>query len=350
MGDLTYETTNNNRTTNLLLYGNAKTRKTTWCGMAAAMGLHVYIFDGDKGADVLMQLPKDLHKFIHIINCWDEPGGANFQEFVARFIKRSPFYWNDTKRRTEAYLGKPFSETDSYWFIQPKLINPSMFITIDSWTKLVISITMNYAMSNKIDLSNPEQLESDKWTYFRHAGTIADFALNQFHGMNSHIAIVGHKTVYEKRGENAEGKTVIESQHTQPISVSGPHAMKLAGLFDHVLLFGVNLLGDVQIDLRASAAQDGGSRSMKPQLYNFNNLKFEDILKASHINPIIDLPQDAFIFYPPGEVNKHVEENKKFTLGGGKKSVPGNTGEIVPVKSGTNQSPLSIINIGNKNG
>lgn len=353
MGTLSYEMTNPERRASVLLYGPAKTRKTVWAGAAAAAGLDVFFLDGDRGGEVLMQLPPELRSKVNVINAWDDQGKANFQSFIGSFVQGEPFYWNDTRRVSEIYLGQKFAESDAYWYIKPRETNQSQLVVLDSWTKLCISIVMNYALTNKINIADPKQLESDKWKYYRHAGTIADFALNQFFGMHCHFACIAHQTVYEKKTEDEEGKSVTEYSRIQPVSVSGPNAMKMAATFDHVLQFSVNPFGDTMIDVRSNSSADGGSRSIPPKVYMMKDLSFATILQHSRIQ-VGQIPSDAFTFYPPGEVNKHTEVNKRAMLSGGKvgqqlaqSPIPAGSPVKATVVSGR-PAPLNLANLGVK--
>jgi hypothetical protein len=305
MGDIAYEKQNPNKLLKILIYGYGKTRKTSWLTEAVKTGRHLYYIDGDQGSlEVIMRMPAELQSRIHVINCWDTWGGSNFQKFVSKFIQGKPFIWNDTKRQIEVNLGQGFNSEDAFWQINPRLVNADIIIGMDSWTRLIDSIVADYAEVNNIDLSSPHDLESDRWTYFRHAGMIADFAVKQFFAMPSNFVMIGHSTVYEKRKDDASGKQVVESSRTQLISVTGNHAVKLPTLFGHVLQFKIDSMGNNKIDVRPLLNADGGSRSIKPGIYGYADLSYAKICEMSYIPNIEDRgPSPAFIFYPPGELN-----------------------------------------------
>lgn len=268
----------------VLAYGNAKTKKTWWAGKAAEAGYNVLLLDGDNGWHILKQIKSEAQKRIQVVNMGDERGKPIFAAAMARLLKDGKLIW-DEELKQSAKL-QPNANCVN---INLDLFDSNCVVVMDSWTAYCISLMLQYAKENMIDLSVAEE-DDDKWGYFRWAGALASWNIVQLTALPCHIIVVAHTDVYEKRSK--DGKKVLWSKR-QIKSTSGPHAMQLPAKFSDILYFYQHKTA-WKISTRGDDQADGGSRLIAPGEYNWDDLQFKDLIKAAGLalpkadNPLVD--------------------------------------------------------------
>lgn len=271
----------------VLAYGNAKTKKTWWAGKAAEAGYNVLLLDGDNGWHILKQISPEAQNRIQIVNMFDERGRPIFAASTARLLKDGKLVW-DEKQKQSAKL----QPNENCLHLDLANLDQNSVVIMDSWTAYCTSLLLQYAKENMIDLSVAEE-DDDKWGYYRWAGAIASWTATQLCALNSHVIVVAHTDVYEKRSK--DGKK-IEWQKRQIKSTSGPHAMQLPSKFSDILYF-YQYKSAWKISTRGDQEADGGSRLIAPGEYNWDELQFVDLIKASGMglppadNPLLDYGQ-----------------------------------------------------------
>lgn len=275
-----------------LVYGPGKSKKTWWGLMAAEANLNVILIDGDDGAHIINQIPKELLPRITVLNVVDKFNSAVFAKFMAHLLfSDAPFYWDEDVKAISYAPNKEHYNT----LINRSKLDKNTLLIFDSWSSLAQSSSLAFAIENKIDLADAEKVD---WDGYGYQGRFLSTVLNKLHAMPCHILVIGHETVYEKRSK--DGKSVI-SQRTQPLSSSGPHGKQLAKEFSDVLRFYPIAKNNFQIQAFGTQDEDGGSRLVEPKLYPWNELQYRVLLEAANAVPPEYKKQEAFISFDPGE-------------------------------------------------
>lgn len=289
---------NNEFLLRVLAYGPAKARKTWWAATAAEAGFNVLLINGDDGTQVLKNLSPEALSRIRIIDCYDVFGNPRMAEFMTRFLKGGPVYWDDTVGKTVP-VGV-FKETSAHFLLEAKKLGPSDVLIVDSWTALADGVTLKLCNDMNVDLSDGNKLE---WDLYGPAGRLLTWMLQQLVGLSCHCILIAHQDNYEKAKKDARGKLTaeIEFSRLQVKSSSRPHAMTIPKFFSDVLYF--NMIGtNYYIDTAAHALRDGGCRGIPPKNWAWKELSFGELCRQAHAilktAPVEDMP--AAIYYPAG--------------------------------------------------
>lgn len=259
----------------LIAYGPGKSRKTWWAGTAAEAGFNVILLDGEQGAGILKNIAPEARKRIYRIDLQDTRTRDVMAETLVYFCKLNSTFFDEVKRQRVSVANENCIQFD--W----SRLDGNTVVVVDSYSALVWSLVLRYCRENSIDLSAAEKTE---WEGYRWCGQLATWILTQLSQLPCHLIVIGHQEVYEKRKDG-----VVEWARTQMKSVSGPHAMQLAKMFDDVLYFSIQ--GQTTyIDARPAADRDGGGRYLPPKRYTFDELKFANLCKEAGVQlPPADL-------------------------------------------------------------
>ena len=287
-----------------LFYGPPKARKTWLALRAVEAGLNVVLIDGDDGAHIVSQIDPQYMDRITIVNAVDKAHDPVFAKFIGYFMKlNNPFYWDETTR-SHVLVPDP---THHNVLIDKDKLDENTVLIIDSWTALAVSTTLNFALENKIDLSDAGKVE---WDGYGYQGRFLDFVLNKMHTLKCHVIVIGHETVYEKRTK--DGKS-IESSRTQIFSSSGPHARKMGKDFSDIFRF--KFLGpNVQISTHVENGVEGGSRLLPPSSFDWEKFSYAELLNRAGQKNISYVPQTAFVCYEPGDELPSTKKASSFDL------------------------------------
>ena len=302
-----------------LVFGPPKAKKTWWAAKAAEAGFNVVLVDGDDGTHILNQISDEAKSRIQIVDAVDKLNKSIMAVFMVNLLKGKPFVWDEQVK--SMIVGNKNDEHSHYTFDVSKFTMNDVLI-IDSWTALSWSVAFRYCIENAIDLSNATKTE---WDGYGWSGRMLNWILNQLSALPCHVIVIGHQDEYSKR--KSDGKTV-EFTRTQVKSVSGPHSMQIAKHFSDVLFF--KIVGSAfKIDASANKDRDGGSRNIEPKTFDWNELQFGDIYKASGFpdNTVTPQPCKAVVYYKPGKEielgsikpNSGVQQTLKATTAQGNK-------------------------------
>lgn len=275
---------NNDARINVMCYGDAKTRKTTWAMQAAEMGYDVLFLNGDQGQDIITNnFSKEAKRRIRMIELQPKQGNGSIMTlFLAHLLKGNDIIWNDTTREIVSRM-RPESGHD-YFLISPRKLTNNTVLVLDSWTALVTSTISRISDEKNIDLSEVAKLE---WTQYGPSGMYLDWAIEQFKALNSHNIVIAHAQTIDKYKQDPTDnkKMVLVSSKTKPISSSKNHSEKIAKYFD-ILYF--KMIGNqFYVDASADQNRDGGSRIIPPKNYSFAELGFKEYAALAKIAPPI---------------------------------------------------------------
>jgi hypothetical protein len=259
----------------ILAYGNAKSRKTWWVGKAAEAGYNVVLLDGDNGWHILKQIAPAAQNRIQVVNMTDERGRPVFAEAMARLLKDGKLIWDEATKKSAK-----LNPNENCISLDLDQLDSNCVLVVDSWSAYSVSLMLQYAKENQIDMSVAEEGD-DKWGYFRWAGALATWSMTQLSGLPCHVVVIAHTDVYEKRSK--DGKKVEWSKR-QIKSTSGPHAMQMPAKFSDILYFSQKGTAN-KISTRGNEDADGGSRLIAPGDYNWEDLQFVDIIKSAKLTP-----------------------------------------------------------------
>jgi len=179
---------------NLLLYGTAKARKTTWAGQAAVAGYTTIILDCDDGSVVLKQLPAEARKRIHVIPIADSAERFSAMEFIGCMFKRPDFIWSE-RRRMQIISVSGVIDDDTYVRVQPRYLTNSTFLILDSWTALVNSLRGKIFKDMGVTFDESKKLE---WTDYGHGNQILNNMLMCWRGLAAHKCVIGHEVYFDR--------------------------------------------------------------------------------------------------------------------------------------------------------
>lgn len=289
MGKLDDDLAENNQL-RILLYGADKTKKTWWAGAAAEAGYNVHILNTDKGISILRNLSPDARKRVNIIDATDTMKDAVGCKLIAAVMKGDEFLWDaDRKIMLERATMKGAVNVLRY---DVNKLTENDVLVFDSMTALVQSLAFRYCLENKIDISDASKTE---WEGYRWAGALLSWMIAQTKAIKAHIIVIGHQEVYSKTKtiiSNGKKETVTEWSRTQPKTTSGPHALTIGANFTDILYFFTT--GSLfKIDTAGTKDRTGGTRAIKPKVYNWQDLQFLDMITAAGLAPPVDAPLES---------------------------------------------------------
>lgn len=279
-----------------LIYGESQRKKSWWAGATGNAGFNVLVLNGDKPATIYKQLPLAAQSKLRIVNVFDK---FNFADLVARLLRGDKVWW-DIDKSSRALVGMQ-DKTHQHFLLDFSKLGPNDVVVCDSWTGLVGASIQKLATERKVDLSEIGKLE---WDLYGPAAMHLTWMLQQFKMLQSHFILIGHSDIYEKHKKKSDGKpsAEIEFTRTQPISSSRPHAQTLAKYFTDTLYF--YMVGNQHyISTESTSERDGGSTTVGPKNWKWDDLQFTDLCKAAGIPfPVGDIPMPACEYIPAGSL------------------------------------------------
>jgi hypothetical protein len=282
----------------IFIYGPSQHKKSWWAGTAAEAGFNVLVANGDKPAKIYHMLSKEAQERMNIINV---VGEYNFTELVIRLLRRKePVLWNITGGHT----AKKYDPRDEFFEIDLTRLDENWVFVLDSWTAISTTLVERHTEENGIDLTDAES--KDLFNQYTSMYMLADWIISQLKKLPCHVIVIGHPDIWEKAAKNKsdtrQASYKLEFVRTQPVSISRPHASKLVKNFTDCFRF--RMIGNqFKIDSSSQADADGGSTTVPPDLYNWDDLKFPAYCKLAGIpTPItrgIDRVSDLGCKYYP---------------------------------------------------
>ena len=294
----------------ILLYGAEKTKKTWWTGLAAELGFNVIHLCGDRqGWHIFNNLSPEAQNRITIIDAEDLFDAPHFASFFGWLLKGKPF-WYHVKNHTCHPM--PRSNEEDYFYIDVSKLTKNDIVVTDSWTALARSVMLTTAKKMSIDLFDAEK---EDWEFYGFEGRQLDAVLSALGSLSSHLVVIGHEMLREKKDEKQK-KTLWTKW--QPISSSGPHGGKLGAGFTDILYF-IMAGKNYYIDTSAEQGRVGGCRNLPPMKEEWDKLSFERYCSLANI----DLPgeenepQTAFEYKEAGTFEMPSMEKPKLTIQSG---------------------------------
>lgn len=263
---------------NVMIYGPSQTKKTLWAARAAEAGYDVIFLMGEQNYGILRLLSPEAQKRVTIIRCWDTAESSVFGGVVGTLTKQLHGVWDDDANR---FAHIPPDSAHNHIILRLKQLTTNTVLVLDSLSALAESIIRNVAKKLNVDLTEGERA-GDVRGFYSGPGIIMQNVFNIFPNLPCHFICIAHSVLIEqKRKDLADPKKeIITGYRVQPISVSMPNAAKIAKVFQEVYYF--NMLGtSYKIDTTTTSERDGGSRIVPGKQYNWDDLQFIDVVKAS---------------------------------------------------------------------
>lgn len=270
----------------VLCYAKPMMRKTTWALKAAEAGFNVIYFDFEGQIQVANQLSPEARGRIFRVNCaTNAKTFANCGLFmVLRAMAGERMLYDEEAR---VFVPATRVEADkTYVSIDLTKATYRDIVCTDSWTAMVE--VMQMIAQGNVDPANVSKLEWDDIAKNRHA---MDLFVANMKKLRTHFLVTGHVETYAKRKKdvaaNEKPEIAIESVRIQPVSVSRPHGEVMAKGFTDVLRFTKRSeTTGVMITTKGDDDTDGGSRSMPPAVYKFEELNFTNFVPKSHAEAV----------------------------------------------------------------
>jgi len=258
----------------IVVYGPARSRKTWWTLKFAELGFNVHLLDADKGWEIVHQIKPEARKLINVIDCADTDKPIACW-FLVNLMRRRKMLWDEQAKEIPT-VNANINQAHAHYALNFNKLTRNDVLIIDSWSAIVASLFMRYFQEQNVDLYEVDENERNKRAEFGWTGTLANFFLDQITSLPCHVILVGHETVWEKRGTktvNGRKQEVIEFTRTQLASTSGPNARDIIRRFGNALHFGLTLTGDTTINTQCDPEEDAGSRIVPPKKYSWAELQ-----------------------------------------------------------------------------
>lgn len=278
----------------ILIFGESGVKKTWWGLKWAELGFNVALFDGDDGWTIVRNISPEGKKHITIASVVDTINRAIFQEFVANFLKGGRFIW-DVEKKEKVISSSHLVEGKAYLEVALNKLTSNDVIIIDSWTALSMSTLMDWALTNKIDLSDPDEREDKKWNHYNFQQQVLNWVLTQLNALPCHLIVVGHKTTYEKyEGQGRDRKLIFSKEVVK--SSSNPHSLLLPKSFSDVLDFTIQ---GKQFYISSERTEDsqGKTRNIKPGKYKWDELSPQAYCDAAGIKYGIETDMKGIVYH-----------------------------------------------------
>lgn len=272
----------------LLLFGDAKMRKTWFALKAAEAGYNVILCDGDDGHHIVSQIPMSARKRIAILPLVDQTSEGKatpvFHDFMVRLTRGNEFaYRVETEHQLTpigASMQSQFTTSpDNYHIVvHPNKLTANDVLVIDSWTALMRSLELYYGNQNSKDFLDAKKQEWDDYSW---AKRVINKILHFLHAVPCHVMIIGHTQFYEKYEGRGKDRQLVD-QNIQPMSYSGPQGKLLAKEFSDILYFYQDKLDKFRVSSKKSFGREGGCRILPPKEYEWDNLTMQTLIDASN--------------------------------------------------------------------
>ena len=265
----------------MILYGFAKTGKTTWALRAAEAGYNVILCDLDDGYQVAQRLSPEAQKRVYHVDM-RRPFGDILNSGAMTLgpaVGGKGIVYDETERRYLSIFG-PFEEDHDYCVFNLAVRDLNTVLIMDSWTAFVEQL-----YHEKIFGNNPTETDKTEWDDYRIVQDVANIFLANLRALGIHVIVVAHAEEYARRKPDADkkavGKDAIEGIYIQPVSVSRPHGRTLSGKFSDVLFFERPYSSKVVMTSSGSNNQEGGSRLLAPGNYDPEEFSCADYLEQA---------------------------------------------------------------------
>lgn len=323
----------------IMVYGDAKTKKTWWAMRAAEAGYNVILADGDDGHHIVAQIPAEARQRIGILKLVDDFEQPNFYNFLVRLSRGKDFAINEvTRRAVIANQENQWKDEHSHVLIRPQHLTSQDVLVIDSWTALCSSMSRHYNKANNVVDIDAEKQEWDDYSWAKRFTTKL---LNYLHALPCHIVVICHAQVYEKYEGNGRNRKMI-SQTTQPTSYSGPQGKLLAKEFSDILYTYVDHMKNNMVSTRKLNDRAGGSRTFAPKEYKWDELTWDKLLedaKGVYATPDKSSPEynsKGVMFFDAGEFPSELYGSKPATAATTQQQVSGKPSLAVPAAAKIN--------------
>lgn len=333
----------------LLYFGKAGLRKTWHALNAAATGLNVIVFDGDKGVGIIKQVDPSIRSRIRIISCADQLNKPVFADLLVKFLSGYTIRWDDTANEIVPTIKHP-TPTHGHFVIDATKLTKNDLLIIDSWSAIVSSLTWQYFFEKGIDLSKEPP---DKWGLFRYQDRMLSWILSALKSIRANVIVIAHEFTNEeteptKKTDGTVERLLTGETNIQADSSSRNHGGKLPKHFSDVLYF-YKRGTHVYIDTRTIEGRDSKSRLVYAD-DTWEKMQFDLFLKASGLQFEPDADMPGCQWFAPGTIGGGLPERKPPILGGNGAAstglkIPGSTQQTELNQPTIKPSESSALNI-----
>ena len=286
------------QTLKLLIFGDPKTRKTSWIGDACNMvmkGHRVFYLDCDHGATVLQKyLKPEVMDKVTYINLSDSINYNTIIQFITRFFLRTQFWFDTAAGRCYETLGIDASKARANGTlieIDSRNLQPNDIIIMDSLTAYANSMfnqankTYNYV---PLEYAGGKELKKDTQSYYQTLSREFNTFTNTIHNLPCTLLMISHtKTVrkYDSKGE-------LQWEKIYPFSTTTNASELIASYFNEVLF--MELRGTQHyINAQSSTSLIGvGGRVIEPKQYTYKELSILNVLDMYGIKEVVPYSED----------------------------------------------------------
>lgn len=265
----------------MLIYGQAKTRKTLFALTAGATH-RVTILDGENGTGISRVLPDAIRANIQRIPLTGKPMSSSMVMFIAAMAMRGRFIWDIA---AEEIIEPAYIKPERYYIdVDISRLTLDDVVIVDSWTRITNDTGIEYMNKNKMDPFKGAKKERD---FYGNQDLVLDKVSTALNALPCHLITIAHENLHTAEITTGGVKQSVTRQ--QILSSSGANAAKIPAAYSDVLWFEAtpadyaNALGETNIHTGAGINRVGGCREIDPGIHKFSKFKFKDYLEQAKI-------------------------------------------------------------------
>lgn len=269
----------------LLVFGDPKTRKTSWVGEACNQvlsGRRVFYLDCDHGGQILTKsLKREVLDRVTYINLSDQPDYNTIIQFITRFFIRSLFWYDTATGMCFDTLGidaKKAQANGTLVEVDSRNLDPKDIVIMDSLTAYCNSMFNQANRSYKyepLEYASGKDLKKDTQSYYQTLSREFGIFTNTIHNLPCSLLMISHT----KNVRKFDGKGDLMWEKTYPFATTTNASELLASYFNEVLY--MELRGTSHyVNAQSSTSLIGvGGRVIEPKQYTYNELSIGKVLE-----------------------------------------------------------------------
>lgn len=219
-----------NRPQKILVYGAPKSGKSLMVGQLAEHGYNLYWFDGENGADVLLQLSQEAKERIKLFSIADLKTDPQFIKVADQFTQMKDFticHLHGKLNCVDCKVKRPEDKDEFKWI--EVLNDPKAVIVFDSLSQLVTS-TQNHVARNDTfdDFGSINKDSKREWGHYMAQNLLLSSFLTVVQNSRVKIVCISHET-------NLDAETNVGAKLVIPTGGTSTQSKSVSKYFGHVI-------------------------------------------------------------------------------------------------------------------
>jgi hypothetical protein len=219
----------------LLIIGETKSGKSTFCAQAVEDGWPMIYVDSDNGLSALRRALKNQSAMNRVFYF----GTEHPADFLDGMLTKAVFRWNLTK--DSEYSSSTASSGDKLVQIYPSRIPKQIILSVDSWSAVALD-AMQIGAGDKKTALEDMAIDNKSQQVYGVAGLKLTLLAAILQKVEFHTIVQAHPTTFEKLekplnmklGAVKQGEMIIREVIEVPLSSSKPHGRSLGKFFTDI--------------------------------------------------------------------------------------------------------------------